>query len=207
MVPWLAPRRAVRPFLGRSSLSTSATASRRHRRHVQCSGRRLASQPDQALPRRSARRSWRFRGCRQSPCHCSDRRRRPNYRPRPPNRRHRHPARRTGHRRSVIKAPVRIELFSRARSRSRNRVLAVHTDQPLDRHRRRRRRGPRTSIRLSRKSSGRGKSHIGTRRGSGHLRSRRAARTPARAGRCRRPGGDRPDGSRHVHRPAARLFL
>ncbi len=43
----------------------------------------------------------------------------------------------------MIKPPVRIELFSRARSRSRNRVLAVHTDQPLDRHRRRRRRGPR----------------------------------------------------------------
>ena len=94
MVPWLARRRAVRPFLGRSSLSTSATASRRHRRHVQCSGRRLASQPDQALPRRSARRSWRFRGCRQSPCHCSDRHRRPNHRHRRPNRRHRHPARR-----------------------------------------------------------------------------------------------------------------
>ena len=47
-----------------------------------------------SLPRRSARRSWRFRGCRQSPCHCSDRHRRPNHRHRRPNRRHRHPARR-----------------------------------------------------------------------------------------------------------------
>ena len=38
-----------------------------------------------------------------------------------------------------------------------------------------------------------------------HLRSRRAARTPTRPGRCRRSGGDRPRRSRHVHRPAADL--